>query len=169
MREENKIVQMFKKWKAKYPEIYEFLLFNIMSNVATVTNFAVLWASSGLLPLFIENTAFQWFIFDYPTSEGGRVGFVSFLIAYVCAQIVNFVVQRNVVFGSTNKIGKSLPWYVLIVVVAGIISIWLPPHVIGSIKPVVGDFAPTIANVVNIIIQVVIIYPMMKFVIMKKE
>ncbi|OJG27271.1 hypothetical protein RU98_GL002723 [Enterococcus caccae] len=141
----------------------------MMSNVATITNFLVLWASSGLLPMFIENTAFQWFIFDYPTSEGGRVGFVSFLIAYICAQIVNFVVQRKVVFGSTNKIGDALPWYILTVVVAGIISIWLPPHVIGLIKPMTGNFAPTIANLVNIIIQVVINYPMMKFVIMKKD
>ncbi|WP_170923008.1 GtrA family protein [Candidatus Enterococcus palustris] len=149
--------------------MYEFLLFNVMSNVATITNFAVLWISSGLLPMFIKNSAFQWFIFKYPTSEGGVVGFISFLIAYVCAQIVNFIVQRKIVFGSTNKIGKALPWYILTVVVAGIISVWLPPHVIGLIKPVTGNVAPTIANFVNIIIQVVINYPMMKFVIMKKD
>lgn len=168
MRKDNKIVQAFKRWKKKHPEMYEFLLFNVMSNVATVTNFVVLWLSSGLLPLVIKNTTFQWFIFDYPTSQGGRVGFISFLIAYVCAQIVNFIVQRKVVFGSTNKIGRTLPWYVLTVVVAGIISIWLPPHIIGLIKPATGNAAPTIANFVNIIIQVVINYPMMKFVIMKK-
>lgn len=169
MKKENKLVQTLKRWKDKHPEMYEFLLFNVMSNVATITNFAVLWVSSGLLPIFIENKAFQWFIFDYPASEGGRVGFISFLIAYVFAQIVNFIVQRKIVFGSTNKIGSALPWYVLTVVVAGIISIWLPPHVIGVIKPVTGNFATTIANFVNIIIQVVINYPMMKFVIMKKD
>lgn len=169
MKKENKVIRKIKQWKKKHPGAYEFILFNLMSNVATITNFIVLWLGVGVLPIWIKNTSFQWFIFDYPLSEGGQVGFISFLIAYVCAQAVNFVVQRRVVFSSTNSISTALPWYILTVVVAGIISIWLPPHIIGFIQPNVGDLAPTIANFVNIVIQVIINYPMMKFVVMKKE
>lgn len=165
----NGIVAKVKDWKAKHPDLYEFILFNIMSNVATVTNFVVLWISSGLFSKLISNRPFHWFIFNYSSKEGGLSAFLSFLLAYVCAQIVNFIVQRKIVFGADNQIGKALPWYILTVTVAGIISIWLPPYVISMIKPYVGGFAPTIANVLNIMIQVVINYPMMKFVIMKPE
>lgn len=163
------MVEKIKLWKSKHPDLYEFILFNIMSNVATITNFIVLWLSTGFLFHGLSSTGFQWFIFDYPASEGGLGGFLAFLLAYVCAQIVNFIVQRKVVFGANGNIGKSLPWYILTVTVAGIISIWLPPYVIRWVEPFVGGFAPTIANIVNIVLQVVINYPMMKFVIMKKK
>ncbi|WP_206538328.1 hypothetical protein [Listeria floridensis] len=45
---------------------------------------------------------------------------------------------------------------------------WLPPYVIQILQPALGGFAPTVANIVNIVVQVIINYPMMKFIIMKK-
>lgn len=77
------------------------------------------------------------------------------------------VVQRKVVFSATCNILKVLPWYIL--TVAGIISIWLPPYVMAVIRPHVGDMSATLANAINIMLQVLINYPMLKFVIMKKE
>ena len=164
----NKLWSTIQQFKAKHPDIYEFILFNIMSNVATITNFIVLWIGTGFLFKQFSNHAFHWFLFNYSPKEGGLGGFLSFLLAYICAQIVNFIVQRKVVFSATVEIKKVLPWYIVTVVFAGLISIWLPPYVIGLATPYVGAFAATIANVVNIVLQVVINYPMMKFKIMKK-
>lgn len=65
-------------------------------------------------------------IFDYPVKEsgdGGLCGFLGFLLAYICAQIVNFIVQRKVVFGANCSIKKVLPWYIGTVGVAGALSI----------------------------------------------
>jgi putative flippase GtrA len=163
------VIIKLKVWKDKHPDLYEFILFNIMSNVATVTNFVILWIGSGLLFKAFEKDDFIWFIFDYPKENGGLSGFLAFLLAYISAQTVNFIVQRKVVFGATCKISKVLPCYIITVTVAGIISIWLPPHVISFIKPFVGSYAVTLANVINIGIQVVINYPMLKFVIMRKS
>ncbi len=161
--------EKFLTWKKDHPDLYEFILFNVMSNVATFTNFLVLWLSTPFFTNLFGTASFDWFIFHYSEEAKGLSGFLAFLLAYVCAQIVNFFVQRKVVFGSNNDISKAIPWYVLTVTVAGIISIWLPPYVIDFIEPYVGGLAPTIANIVNIFLQVVINYPMMKFVIMKKE
>lgn len=163
------MIEKIKEWKEKHPDLYEFILFNIMSNVATITNFCVLWLGNGILFKALADRNFSWFIFDYPKENGGMSGFLAFLLAYICSQIVNFIVQRKVVFGATCKISKVLPWYIATVTVAGIISIWLPPHVIAFIQPYVGNLAATLANVVNIVIQVVINYPMLKLVIMKKD
>lgn len=165
----SKFLAPIKNFQQKHPDLYEFILFNIMSNVATITNFIVLWIGTGILFAKFATIPFHWFIFNYDSKQGGLGGFLSFLLAYICAQIVNFIVQRKVVFSATVEIKKVLPWYILTVTVAGIISVWLPPYIIQQLTPVVGDFAATIANVVNIVIQVVINYPMMKFVIMRKD
>lgn len=160
-------------WKERHPDLFEFILFNIMSNVATIVNFAVLAACTGVLYRGLAQIPFHWLIFDYPvkaSGDGGLCGFLSFLTAYICAQAVNFVVQRKVVFGANCRIGRILPWYILTVVVAGILSIWLPPHVMSAAEPWIGGTAATyLANILNILVQVAIHYPMMKFVIMKKE
>lgn len=164
------MIEAIKAWKSKHPDLYEFILFNIMSNVATITNFVVLAITTNFIFKALENQTFQWFIFDYSLENGGLSGFLGFLTAYVAAQIVNFIVQRKVVFGANCNIIKVLPWYIATVVVAGILSIWLPPYVISFVTPYIGSTAATyVANIVNIVLQVVINYPMMKFVIMKKE
>ncbi len=157
------------KWKSEHPELFEFILFNIMCNVATITNFLVLWLSSSYFFKAFSDRNFSWFIFEYSIENSGLNGFLSFLLAYTCAQIVNFIVQRKVVFGANNSVGKVLPIYVATVAVAGVISVWLPPYVIALTQPYLGGFAKIFANGVNIFIQVLINYPMMKFVIMKKK
>lgn len=127
----------------------------------------MLWLGTGLLFKGLATTSFNWWIFNYSVKQGGLGGFVSFLVAYIAAQIVNFFVQRKVVFGASVQIRKVIVWYVLTVTVAGIISVWLPPFVISELTPFIGGWSATVANIVNIVIQVVINYPMMKFVIMK--
>ncbi|MFX3839211.1 hypothetical protein ACJBS6_11325, partial [Streptococcus suis] len=71
---------------------------------------------------------FHWFIFHESVENGGLNGFLSCLLAYIAAQVVNYSVQRKLVFGAENDISKTLQWYILTVVVAGILSIVLPPY-----------------------------------------
>lgn len=160
----------FKEWIEAHPDLWEFIKFNVLSNVATITNFVVLWLGTNYLFTAYANDPFQWGIFDYSVKNGGLTGFLSFLVAYIAAQIVNYIVQRKLVFGATVDIKSTMHWYILTVVVAGILSIVLPPYVIEMVTGlgISLGVAQLIANVVNIVVQVVINYPMMKFVIMKK-
>ena len=57
-------------FKEKYPDMYEFLLFNIMSNVATIVNFVVLWIGMSFLFTQWNAIPFKWFIFDYSVANG---------------------------------------------------------------------------------------------------
>lgn len=163
-------MQRARTWIDTHPDLWEFIKFNVLSNIATITNFLVLWICSNVLFTSFSNQAFQWTIFDYSVENGGLNGFLSFLMAYIAAQIVNYIVQRKLVFGATVDIKETLHWYILTIVVAGILSIVLPPYVINLVTGwgVSLNMAQTLANVVNIVVQVVINYPMMKFVIMKK-
>lgn len=160
-----------RKWIETHPDLWEFIKFNVLSNVATITNFILLWIGSNLLFKSLTQTPFQWTIFDYDIEQGGLGGFLSFLLAYIGAQIVNYIVQRKFVFGANNDISSTIHWYILTVVVAGILSIVLPQYTIEFFSNLgLGlGLSQTLANVVNIFVQVVVNYPMLKFVVMKKE
>lgn len=160
---------MIQKFKAKNKGLYEFILFNLMSNVATLTNFFMLYVGNTFLFKSLSIYPFHWFIFDYPVRVGGLGGMLSFLLAYVLAQTVNFIIQRKVVFNANVQVKKVLPWYVATVTIAGIISLWLPPFTIALLQPFVKQHATLVSNGINILIQVAINYPMMKYKIMKSE
>lgn len=167
------MIQKIKEWKKAHPNIFEFVMFNILSNSATITNFVVLWICNGFIFKSFQTTPFQWFVFDYSDCETtlGLGGFLAFLVAYVCAQTVTYIVQRTLVFQSHVKILKTIGWFLLASVSVGIVCVALPAPVqafcisIGIPR----GLAPTLANIVNIGIQVAVLYPVMKFVVFPKE
>ena len=158
-----------KKWIEEHPTLWEFIKFNILSNCATVTNFVVMWICTGFVFKAFSNQPFQFFIFNYTTAESLMLcGFLSFLVATAAAQTVNFFVQKNWVFKSNAQFAQAVPKYILLAVVLVIISAALPAYsqaLFISIGVPAG-IAPTLANIVNIVVQVVISYPAMKFWIM---
>lgn len=162
-----------KEWIAKHPSLWEFILFNVLSNCATVTNFVVMWICTGFVFSAFSQMPFEFFIFRYTdvASDLGLCGFLSFLAATASAQTVNFFVQKNLVFKSNAAFGKAIPKYIVLALVLVIISAALPAYsqslFVGLNVPQAA--APTLANVVNIIVQVVISYPAMKFWIMPEK
>jgi hypothetical protein len=160
-----------KKWIKDHPNIWEFILFNLLSNCATITNFVVMWLCTGFIFTSFKDQPFQFFIFNYTTTESLMLcGFLSFLVATAAAQTVNFFVQKNLVFKSNAQFAQAVPKYILLAVVLVIVSAALPAY---SQKLFINmgipqSLAPTLANVVNIVVQVVLSYPTMKFWIMPK-
>lgn len=162
-----------KAWVKAHPDLWEFILFNVLSNCATVTNFVVMWFCTGFVFSAFGDQPFRFFIFQYTDIENdlGLCGFLSFLIATAAAQTVNFFVQKNLVFKSNVQFQKSVPKYVILAVILVIISASLPAYSqtlfahIGLPKGLI----PTLANIVNILVQVVLSYPAMKFWIMPKN
>lgn len=158
-----------KKWIKEHPNLWEFILFNLLANCATVTNFVLMWIGTGFLFKNLCGIPFHFLVFDYTTEESLMLGgFLSFLLATTAAQIVNYFVQKNLVFKSNAAFSQAIPKYVLMVVIMVIISAALPGYTqkifiqIGMPESIV----PTIANCLNILVQVCISYPSMKFWIM---
>ena len=161
-----------KKWIDEHPTLWEFIKFNILSNVATVTNFVVMWVCTGFIFRSFSDRPFQFFIFNYTTQESLMLcGFLSFLVATAAAQTVNFFVQKNWVFKSNAQFAQAVPKYIVLAVVLVILSAALPAYS-QALFVNIGipqGLAPTLANIVNIIMQVVISYPAMKFWIMPDQ
>lgn len=162
-----------KKWIAAHPNVWEFILFNILSNCATVTNFIVMWICTGFVFRAFAEQPFRFLIFNYTNVESdlGLCGFLSFLAATAFAQTVNFFVQKNLVFKSNAEFGKAVPKYIVLAVVLVILSAALPAYsqVFFVSLGISTALAPTLANVVNIVVQVLISYPAMKFWVMPEK
>lgn len=159
-----------KKWIEHHPTVWEFILFNVLSNVATVTNFVVMWICTGFVFAAWSQTPFRFLIFNYTNVESdlGLCGFLSFLAATACAQTINFFVQKNFVFKSNAAFAQAVPKYIGLAVILVIVSAALPAYsqtLIVSLGIPQG-IAPTLANLVNILVQVALSYPAMKFWIM---
>jgi hypothetical protein len=158
-----------KNFRKAHANIFEFIMFNLLSNIATITNFAVLNISKSLIFAPLAGIPFSFLIFKYPVETGGLGGFLAFLLSYASAQAVNFVVQRKLVFGANNKLSGAILVYIVAIIVVYLICLYVPSLVIAPLSSIVGDFwAANLANALNIFIQVVILYPVLKFVVMKK-
>lgn len=155
--------------KKRHPDIYEFIMFNLLANIATITNFAVLLIGNNLLFKTLADIEFVWGPFDYSAANGGLSSFLSFLLSYACAQTVNFIVQRKMVFNTDNRLGKAIPIYILTILIVYIICLYVPTLIVAPLTEIIGGLAIYAANCVNIMIQVIILYPAMKFIIMKKK
>mgnify|MGYP001090821948 CR=1 FL=1 len=162
-----------KRWIGAHPGLWEFILFNLLSNCATVTNFLVMWFCTGILFAPLNTRPFQFLFFHYTNVESdlGLCGFLSFLVATAVAQTVNFFVQKNMVFRSNARFCQAVPKYILLAVVLVVVSAALPAHsqtllLELGVSPVL---VPTLANLVNIVVQVVLSYPAMKFWVMPSE
>lgn len=165
-------MRRIKNWITEHPNIWEFILFNVLSNVATVTNFAVMWLCTGFVFSAWSRIPFQFAIFRYTNVESdlGLCGFLSFLVATACAQTVNFFVQKNLVFKSNAEFSKAVPKYICLAVILVIVSAALPAYsqtLLANVGMPQG-IVPTLANLINIIVQVALSYPAMKFWIMPK-
>lgn len=166
-------MKALKKWIDEHPGLWEFLLFNILSNCATVTNFAVMWLCTGFLFRSLADRPFQFLIFRYTNVESdlGLCGFLSFLVATALAQTVNFFVQKNLVFKSNAAFRRAVPRYVVLAAVLVLLSAALPAYSQDFFVTlgVPQNLAPTLATIVNIVVQVAVSYPAMKFWIMPPE
>ena len=155
-----------KTWIDEHPTLWEFIKFNVLSNCATVTNFIVMWICTGFVFKSFSGQPFRFFIFNYTTPESLMLcGFLSFLTATAAAQTVNFFVQKNWVFQSNAQFAQAVPKYIILAVVLVVLSAALPAYSQELFVKlgISQGLAPTLANIVNILMQVVISYPAMKF------
>lgn len=161
-----------KKWVKKHPDLWEFIMFNLLANCATVTNFIVMWICTGFLFRPLETIPFHFLVFDYTSPDSLMFGgFLSFLFATTAAQIVNYIVQKKFVFKSDAVFATAVPKYIVMVVVLVLVSAALPAYTQTMLAHIgiSQKLIPTAANVINILVQVVISYPSMKLWIMPKK
>jgi putative flippase GtrA len=162
-----------RKWISDHPNVWEFILFNVLSNISTITRFVVAWIGTAVFVSALGLTEpFSFLLFNY-TSEGsnGIGGFLTFLAAEVLAQIVNFVVQMKWVFKSDSAFADAAWKYAILAVLIVVVNLVLPGYVTALCVSwgMNSGIAATVASVVNTLLAVVVSYPLLKFWIMPKH
>ncbi|NMM94836.1 GtrA family protein [Bifidobacterium oedipodis] len=161
-----------RQWIKDHPTIWEFIVFNVLSNISTIARFVVTWIGTAVFVAGLGLTApFHFLIFNYPESGNGLGGFLTFLFAEVIAQVVNFFVQMKWVFKSDSSF-KDAAWkYAILAVVIVVVNLVLPGYVTSLCQGwgLNAGLAGTIASVVNTVLAVVVSYPLLKFWIMPKN
>ena len=158
----------FKAWTEEHEALWQFILFNILSNISTITRFVCTWVG---MAVFINSmhltTPFKFLIFDYSSAgSNGLGGFVTFLIAEVLAQVVNYFVQMKLVFKSDASAAESGWKYAVLAVVIVVVNLILPGHVTNLCQTSFGmdaGLSGTIASVVNTLLAVIVSFPLLKF------
>ena len=169
---EEKPTGPIRRWIKNHPAIWEFILFNVLSNISTISRFVVTWIGTAIFVSAMGLTApFHFLIFNYPESGNGLGGFLTFLFAEVIAQVVNFFVQMNWVFKSDSSF-KDAAWkYAILAVVIVVVNLVLPGYVTSLCQGwgMNAGVAGTIASVVNTLLAVIVSFPLLKFWIMPKN
>ena len=152
-----KKVGPIRQWIKDHPNIWEFILFNVLSNISTITRFVVTWIGTAI---FISGLGLT-----------QPFHFLTFLLAEVLAQVVNFFVQMKWVFKSDSSF-KDAAWkYVILAVIIVVVNLVLPGYVTGLCQGwgMNAGIAGTIASVVNTLLAVIVSYPLLKFWVMPKR
>ncbi|MCH4160848.1 MAG: GtrA family protein [Bifidobacterium sp.] len=157
-------------WIDRHPNIWEFILFNVLSNISTITRFLMTWVGTAIFVSTLHLTApCSFLIFNYD-SEGshGIGGFLTFFLAEVLAQVVNFIVQKKWVFKSASNFSQAAWKYAVLAVIVVVVNLVLPGYVTALCIGwgLNAGLAATLASVVNTVLAVVVSYPLLKFWIM---
>ena len=169
----NNAVTSLRTWTQQHSGIWQFIKFNVLSNISTITRFACSLAGTELFVRTLGLTEpFSFLVFDYSSAgSGGLGGFLTFFIAEVAAQAVNFVVQMKLVFKSSDSFSSCAPKFCVLAVAIVICNLVLPGHVTALCLEhgVPSGVAATAASVVNTLIAIVVSYPALKFWIMPEK
>ena len=157
----------YKQWIEDHPAIWEFIKFNVLSNISTVTRIVCSTAGAALFVNALGLTSpFKFLIFNYTKAgSNGLGGFITFLIAEVLAQVVNYFVQMKWVFKSDQGYGESAWKYVILAEVIVVVNLMLPGYVTSFCQATLGlgaALASNIASVVNTLLAVAVSFPILK-------
>ena len=155
----------FATWTREHQGLWEFVKFNVLSNISTVVRIVLSTACTALFVNALAMTEpFRFLIFDY--RDAGVGAFLAFLVAEVMAQVVNFFVQMKWVFRSDASFRETAWKYAVLAVVIVVVNLLLPNYVMSFCQDALGidtTLSGTIASVVNTLLAVVVSFPVLKF------
>ena len=135
----------FQQWKEEHQALWEFILFNVLSNVSTAARFVVTWIGTALT---------------------GGAGMAVVFCAELASQVVNYFVQMKFVFKSTADFSKSAPKYAVLALIIIVMNSFIVPKV-GELLISMGVAATAVNGVIvpvaGTLLAVIISFPLLKF------
>lgn len=166
-------MSILRDWAQRHAELWQFILFNVLSNISTIARFVFTWLGTAVFVGAMGLTApFHLLVFDYSdASSNGLGGFLTFLVAEAIAQAVNFYVQKRWVFKSKAGFEQAAAKFAVMAVLIVCVNLILPGKVVSLCLGwgLDSGISATIASAVNTLLAVIVSYPLLKFWIMPEE
>lgn len=164
------MIEWFKRFRREHETLSQFILFTLLSLVATLVDFTVFSLLNFWLLKPLKSVDFVWWLLDYNAVNGGGLGgLIATAAAYFAAQVTNFFVQRKGTFQANNNVASSGAMYFVMIV-----AIWFLQLYLGGLfmkwfaRPFGHDLGDLLSRVANNTVAFLIQFPLNKYVIMKK-
>lgn len=156
-------------FRDRHPALWQFLLFNVFSLAATITDLTVFSLLNGWLLVPWKSVGVTWWLLRYTPEAGGLAALVATASAYLAAQIVNFFVQRKGTFHASNSVAASGVMYLVMIAAIWFFQIWFSALLLRWFVPVFGAFwGGLVMRMANGVVSLLIQFPVNKFIIMRK-
>lgn len=166
------MIKKLKAYFAAHEAIWQFVKFTLISMIAGASELVSFLVLNYALPAWGINSSVKWFLFDYPTASGGLGALIAFVVSATIGQVISFVVNFKKTFNSTNNIVASAVGYAIMAI---LIIVGLNTYIGGLLNEALckvipnTDLAGFIAKAICQFSSFVIIFPMNKFVIMRRK
>lgn len=124
------MLKIWNDYEKKHPKAAKWIreggLFIIVCNLITVFKYAILQFLPKLftgipmvdfgwpgIDVTLFGETFKWNILGYDAAHGGLPYFCAYMTAMIIGEMVNFPIQRNIVFRSKGNIWYQILWYIL--------------------------------------------------------
>ena len=163
--------EKFKQFISQHAGIWQFIKFSLMSSIAAVVEITSFMLLNSLILKSLNNQAVDWFVFHYnPDTTGGLGTMVAFLVSTTLAQIVAFIANRKKTFNANNNLAFSITVYSIMMVTIILVQTWSGPILVEWMDSIIhnSDISGLLSKLLWMFISFLIIFPMSKYVIMRK-
>ncbi|MDD4316723.1 MAG: hypothetical protein PHC84_06155 [Clostridia bacterium] len=167
-----KLKDKIKKFAAEHEAVWQFVKFTIISSIAGVTEITSYTLLNSLILKSMNTQPFHWWIFHYSGGVAGGLGtMIAFLVSTTLAQIVSFVTNRKKTFDANNNVVFSAIMYTVMVLVIICLQTYTGPLMVVAIDKLINNpgISGTLGKLIWMFLSFVIIFPMNKFVIMRRK
>ncbi len=156
-------------WFKEHESMIQIVKFILISLIAFVTEFAVMYALQYGLKDVCGKEDFRWWIFNYDAkSSFGLAGFIAIVVSKAIAEVISFIINRKKNFKADNNIVYSAVVYVITVVALFVFTTWLT-GILSNAMEIEEGLGVTIGKMIGSVISFVVMFLMDKFVIMTKK
>lgn len=165
------LVQKIKAFFQSHGSFWQFVLYALLSGLASVVEFSTFALFNFLVFRSLKEVSFSWWILSYPGGTGGGLGgFLATVIAYITAQIFNFIVQRKKTFHAAGHVLRSAILYTIMVVAVWFCQMYFNGVMMQLLREPLGLFwGDTVSECLNMMLAFAIQFPLNKYVIMRGE
>lgn len=162
------LVQKIKHYLKEHENVAQIVKYTIFSMLA----FIVEYVSFTLLVVFLKNYNAEaaWWIFVYPTENGGMGAMIAFFVSVVLAQITAFIVNRKKTFKATNNLAFSITAYSIMVIGIIIFNTWSGGPITTACNNLFNNLTLSqyISKLTGSFFAFVVTFIMSKFIIMRR-